>query len=78
MSEKIEELRTELFNLRMEAYEARNKIDEKKTSLEREYIDHATTEILRIVAETEDCKRREAVFPIVRELARKIKSLNMK
>lgn len=78
MSEKIEELRTELFDLRIESVEVSGKIDETKVLLEKEYIDHATTEILKAVADIEDGKRRDTVNSTISELVNNIKSLNLK
>lgn len=78
MSDKIEELRTELFNLRIESVEVSGKIDEMKIKLEKEYIDHATTEILKAVADMKDGERRADVNSVVSELVNKIKTLNLK
>lgn len=78
MSEKIEELRTELFNLRLESVDVSGKIDETKALLEKEYIDQATTEILKAVADMEDGKRRDTVKSTISELVNKIKTLNLK
>lgn len=78
MSEKIEELRTELFDLRIESVDVSGKIDETKALLEKEYIDQATTEILKAVADMEDGKRRDTVKSAISELVNKIKSLNLK
>ena len=78
MSEKIEELRTELFNLRLESVDVSGKIDETKVLLEKEYIDQTTTEILKVVADIEDGKRRDTVKSTISELVNKIKTLNLK
>lgn len=78
MSEKIEELRTELFNLRLESVDVSRKIDETKALLEKEYIDQTTTEILKAVADIEDGKRRDTVKSTISELVNKIKTLNLK
>ena len=78
MSEKIEELRTELFDLRIESVEVSGKIDETKALIEKEYIDQATTEILKAVAGTDDDNRRDIVNSTISELVNNIKSLNLK
>jgi hypothetical protein len=78
MSEKIEELRTELFDLRIESVDVSGKIDKTKALLEKEYIDQTTTEILKAVANMEDGKRRDTVNSTISELVSNIKSLNLK
>lgn len=78
MADKIEELRTELFNLRVESVEVSGKIDEMKALLEKEYINQTTTEILKAVADIEDGERRDIVNSTISELVNNIKSLNLK
>ena len=78
MSDKIEELRTELFDLRIESVEVIRKIDETKALLEKEYIDQATTEILKAVANIENGEIRDTVNSTISELVNNIKTLNLK
>lgn len=77
MSEKIEDLRTELSNLHFESFEVRNKIDEKKALLEQEYIDQAIKEIANNVRDSGDDSTDLIISKIIKETIGKIKSLNL-
>lgn len=77
MDEKIEGLRTELSNLHFEVYEIRNKIDENKMLLEKEYIDKAVREIVNNVSNPGDDSTDLIVSNIIKETVMKIKSLNL-
>jgi len=77
VSEKIEELRTELSNLHFESFEVRNKIDEKKALLEQEYINQAIKEITNNVRDSGDDSTDLIVSNIIKETVRRIKSLNL-